>query len=189
MKRGKPSRHTESSLVKEVYNCVNSVLVITNFTLFWTGLAVHKWMEKEKNKCNFNIVILVPIVYVFSHLGYYSQLLKLLTHNSIHFINVSIITVVMHLISLHFIELFMFLLCVSLGMLWCTQYFRESKIKTKTISCGHHNFLNPNFKWKPVHVIKIWNPDLAVKDVHKTLSAYTRFIPTPDFSPVEFKYI
>ena len=29
---------------------------------------------------------------------------------------------------------------------WCTQYFRESRIKVKTNICEHNNFLNPDLR-------------------------------------------
>ena len=35
---------------------------------------------------------------------------------------------------------------------WCTQYFRESRIKVKTNICENNNFLNPDFRWKPKSV-------------------------------------
>ena len=39
---------------------------------------------------------------------------------------------------------------------WCTQYFRESRIKVKTNICEHNNFLNEDSRWKPTSVNTIF---------------------------------
>ena len=46
--------------------------------------------------------------------------------------------------------------------------------------------LNPNLSFKPCLVVVIWNPDLAVNDVHWTFSGTTRFLCTQDF-PLLYK--
>ena len=55
--------------------------------------------------------------------------------------------------------------------------------------CGHHIFLNPDWRVKPCSMFIIWNLDLAVNDVHWTLSLTTRFLRTPEFPPSLIEYI
>ena len=45
-------------------------------------------------------------------------------------------------------------------------YLCQSRLKTKTMFCGHHFFLNQDFRLKPCSVVIISNSDLSVNYVH-----------------------
>ena len=48
--------------------------------------------------------------------------------------------------------------------------------------CVSTIFLTPDLRVKPYSVVILQKSDLAVNYVHRTFSAYTRFLPPPDFS-------
>ena len=54
----------------------------------------------------------------------------------------------------------------SRGMFGVNYIFFKTRFKTKTMFCGHHIVLNPDFRLKPCFMVIIWNSDLALNDVH-----------------------
>ena len=59
-------------------------------------------------------------------------------------------------------------------------FFCESRYQAKTMFRVSTIFLNPDLRLNLCYVVIIWNPYLAVNDVHWTSSAYNRFLRTTD---------